>query len=350
MKSESMSEDRWKRFCKTIALAAIFSGLFVYGFVVFVDPWDILPLSPKFDRAPVSTSARYSFPALARKQRFDSLILGTSTSRLLRPENLDAAFSTSFVNLAMNSATAYEQMKLLDLFVRYHSDIKILILGVDRVWCGVGQSYEKQTTREIPEWMYSENLYPAYKNMLTLYAIEESWKQFKIITGITNKSRHGRNGYANFLPDDSVYDLEKIRNKLERQTIISPKQSISVDRKNLNFPTHALLEHGLANLPLQTIRILFFVPYHFGILPALGGYAEEILEECKERITRIADRSPGTTVVDFMIASPLTIEDAHYWDPLHYRVFIADRLMADLVEAANGQASADGHYRFLTGR
>ena len=38
----------------------------IYAFVVLVDPFDTLPLSPPADRVPVATNARFSFPALAR--------------------------------------------------------------------------------------------------------------------------------------------------------------------------------------------------------------------------------------------------------------------------------------------
>ena len=85
----------------------------IYAFVVLVDPFDTLPLSPPADRVPVATNARFAFPALARSPKFDSAIFGTSTSRLLRPAVLNAAFGARFANLAMNAATAYEQSRLL---------------------------------------------------------------------------------------------------------------------------------------------------------------------------------------------------------------------------------------------
>ncbi|MCC7282510.1 MAG: hypothetical protein IT556_09020, partial [Acetobacteraceae bacterium] len=49
---------------------------------------------------------------LARSARFDSAILGTSTSRMLRPAVLDPLFGARFANLSMNDATAWEQYRL----------------------------------------------------------------------------------------------------------------------------------------------------------------------------------------------------------------------------------------------
>ena len=87
--SSSTSSSDWRAFFRlAVGTAALVAGV-IYAFVVLVDPFDTLPLSPPADRAPVSTNARFSFPALARSAKFDSAIFGTSTSRLLRPVVLD---------------------------------------------------------------------------------------------------------------------------------------------------------------------------------------------------------------------------------------------------------------------
>src|SRR5208282_1099994 len=104
--------DPWRRFCRRLLGLALALGAAIYAFVFILDPFDTLALSPPFDRSPVTTNARYAFPALARMSAFDSVILGTSTSRALRPAELDPLFGARFANLAMNSATAYEQWRL----------------------------------------------------------------------------------------------------------------------------------------------------------------------------------------------------------------------------------------------
>ena len=71
--------------------AAVVAGI-VYAFVVLVDPYDTLPLSPPADRPLVAGNQRFSYPSLARSNRFDSAIVGTSSSRLLRPEVLNPLF------------------------------------------------------------------------------------------------------------------------------------------------------------------------------------------------------------------------------------------------------------------
>ena len=75
----------WQRFFRWAVGTALGVAAFIYAFVVTVDPWDVLPLSPPFHRGPVSTNARFAFPALASNPAFDSAVFGTSTARLLRP-------------------------------------------------------------------------------------------------------------------------------------------------------------------------------------------------------------------------------------------------------------------------
>src|SRR4051812_39210368 len=111
---------RWRRFLRLLLATWLGSAGLICAFVVLIDPFNTLPLSLPLARAPVSTNARFAFPALARSANFDSAVIGTSTSRLLRPVVLDRAFGARFANLSMNAATAYEQARLLEVFIREH--------------------------------------------------------------------------------------------------------------------------------------------------------------------------------------------------------------------------------------
>ena len=71
-------------------------------------------------------------------------------------------------------------------------------------------------------------------------------------------------------------------------------------------------------------------------------------QACKERVAEIADPVPNTVVADFMLPSPITRGDDNYWDALHYRVAIADRLARDLAESRNAERKSDSDdYRLL---
>jgi hypothetical protein len=349
MSSSTSSSDpnppgEWRRFFRLAAGSSALVACVLYVFVVVVDPFDVLPLSPPFDRAPVSSNQRFAYPALARSPRFDSAILGTSTARLLRPAVLDPEFQAHFVNLAMNSATAYEMSRLLHVFIRAHPTPKVVMLGVDVRWCVTGDSYEKLTPRPFPEWMYGTNLWRGYAEMFNLFAVQEAGKQFGVLTGLKREDM-GRDGYTRFVPPDSEYDPARAAMHLRDAEPSYPSGEHSGEPDGWRYPALELLRNDLAMLPATSRKMLFFVPYNHRLLSPPGSASAMIWDECKRRVALLAREMDNTMVVDFMLPSPITGSDDNYWDPLHYRVAVADRLARDLAAADRGEPSAD--YRLL---
>jgi hypothetical protein len=62
-------------------------------------------------------------------------------------------------------------------------------------------------------------------------------------------------------------------------------------------------------------------------------------------VTALTTRLPNALAVDFMRPSPITNVDDNYWDGMHYRIAVADRIARDLAAAERGQTSPD--YRLL---
>lgn len=340
MISSISSSDPWRGFCRRLLGLALALGAAIYAFVFILDPFDTLALSPPFDRSPVTTNARYAFPALARTSAFDSVILGTSTSRLLRPAELDPLFGARFANLAMNSATAYEQWRLGMLFARHHPDAKVLLVGIDIVWCETDDRIAKYTERSFPEWMYDDNPWNDYLEQFNLYAVEQAGIAFGVLTGLRPR-RYGRDGYTNFLPDDSAYDIARARAHLYPggvaaiTPLVPPAQMSAEERQALRFPALALLRDLLGAAP-KAEKMLFLVPYHLAAQPRPGSREAIIWGECKTRLAALAATVPGTRLVDFMIPSAVTRADDNYWDPLHYRMRISSWLARSLRAAADG--------------
>jgi hypothetical protein len=316
----------------------------VYAFVVLVDPFDTLPLSPPADRAPVATNARFSFPALARSEKFDSAVIGTSTSRLLRPAVLDAAFGARFVNLAMNDATVYEQSRMLAVFARAHPAARVVLVGLDVRRCVTGEDFEKLTFRDFPAWMYEPNRWLGYREMFNLFAVQEAGQQFGILTGFKRR-RYGRDGYTSFVPPDSEYDPARVALHLQAAGPEIPPGERNGAATTWRYPAIEQLASDISLLPETTRKILFFVPYHHVLMSPPGTPGALVWNECKRRVARLAARTPNALAVDFMLPSPITEDDDNYWDALHTRVGIADRLARDLAAAEHGEASPD--YRVL---
>jgi hypothetical protein len=332
----------WQRFClKLLGFALALAGI-VYGVVFVLDPFDALPLSPPFDRSPITTNARYAFPALARSRSFDSMILGTSTSRLLRPVQLDPLFHARFANLAMNSATAYEQWRLGMLFVRHHPDMKVMLIGADIVWCETGDRLRKYTERSFPEWMYDAGSWHRYLHQFSLYAVEQAGIQFGVLTGLRAR-RYGRDGYTDFLPDDSRYDLARARRRLypggvpvAMTPVVPPVEMSETARNALSFPALPLLRELLETAPAAAEKLVFFVPYHIAEQPRPGSREAIVWNTCKARVAALVAAAPHARLVDFMIPSQVTRADDNYWDPLHYRVAVARWLAVSLAAATSG--------------
>ena len=323
--SISSSDPKWRSFAAWLGSTVLAGLAILYGFVVLVDPWDVLALSPPAPRVPISTNARFSFPALARSPRFDSIILGTSTARLLQPAQLDGAFGARFANLAMNSATAYEQSRLLTVFLRAHPAPRVVVIDLDASWCGPAS--ERYTSRPFPEWMYKPITWPsiwrAYREMLTPYAVQEAANQFAVLMG-WKRRRYGLDGYTSFVPDDAAYDRDRVAAAFARW----PPLNEAPAGPAVPLPAMALLQDAVLAVPPGTRVILFFPPNHVSQHGRPGSAAAAGWAACKQAASAIA----GATVLDFMIPSAITRDRENYWDPLHYRRAIGAEVAAALAQ------------------
>jgi hypothetical protein len=318
----------------------------IYAFVVLVDPWGSLPWSLPLDRMPVTSNQRFAYPVLARSAQFDSAVFGASTSRLLRPDELNPPFGARFANLAMNDATPYEISRLLLVFAAAHPSAKVVMLGVDSSWCVTGDIFAYLTPRPFPEWMYRSNRWDGYRQMFNLFAVQEAGKEFGVLTGLKRPDM-GRDGYTRFVPPDEQYDPARVALHMRDAAPRVPSGARSGPAATWRYPELEVLRDDLAALSPATRKILFFVPYNHRLFSAPGTDGDQVWSECKRRVGLLAQAAPNALAVDFMQASTITMADDNYWDPQHYRVGVADRLAHDLVAADRAEASPD--YRLLTG-
>jgi hypothetical protein len=346
----------WASFVKTLLTSTFLGAAVVYAWILLVDPYDDVWFSPPLERAPVSKNQRFSYPALARNPQFDSLIVGTSSVRLLRPGQLDPLLHTAFVNLAMDAAMPYEQAQILFLFIRHHPEIRYAFLGVDdSLWCSL-EPAPQFTFRPFPPWMYDEDRWDDLAYLFNSATVGQAWRQFRNLVGL-ERPRQGSDGYGVFVPPESRYDLEKVRSLIyggherEVKPAIDPPEAVSAEeRSSWTFPNLELQRQMLRALPNQTIKALILPPYHQFRQPAPGSRQAQILGECKARVAQFARTIPNTTVIDFMVRSPITMDDRSYWDPVHYRVGIAAILGEAIVNVIETGREDKGIGRILTPR
>ena len=315
-----------------VVVLALLCGL--YAFVAVVDPWDTLPLSPRLPRVPISSNARFSHPAIARNPRFDAAVFGTSTARLLRPVDLDPLFGARFANLAMNSATAWEQTELLGVFLRAHPTPRAVLIDMDGAWCG--PVAERLTPRPFPAWMYGTNRWAGYREMLTPYAVQEAANQAMVMLHL-QRQRYGSDGYTSFVPPDEAYDPARVDAAFARWPA-TDQTPVSGDGEA--FPALALLGPALRAIPAGARVVLFFPPAHVEQQGEAGSRTAVRWAECKRRVVAIAGgwaiAGGRAAVVDMLVPSAITRDRANYWDPLHYRVAVAGRIAA-LLGGADGE-------------
>ena len=345
---------RWHGFWRTTIGTAVGLGAAIYALLLVIDPYDTVFISPPFDRAPVTSNQRFAFPALARKRRFDSTVIGTSTVHLLEPAQLDARIGGAFVNLSMASATAYEQLQIFRVFRRHHPRPRTVIFGLDVEWCEVVDTYKKFTPRPFPTWMYDDDPWNDLVHLFNLPTLQELARQFAYLTGIRGQ-KFGNDGFTDFLPPIEVYQLEKARRHLydgqpphRKPPVAEPFDPTPEVRAAWPFATHPLMAEMLRALPDETVKVLMFVPYHHFHQPAPGSRQDAYWAECKRRLAKLAAGFPNTHVLDFMIPSEITLRDRNYWDPLHFDRTIASQLITLIARAVETRRGDDGRYRYLT--
>jgi hypothetical protein len=161
-------------------------------------------------------------------------------------------------------------------------------------------------------------------------------------------ARHRPDGYNDFGFPEDQYDLARAHDHIiSAGTAPSPPESGAPPSDYL-YSTHHRLKHALDIMPESVRKILFFVPFALPYQGAETSLTHAYWAECKRRVARMARSASNSIVVDFMIPSPITREEGNYYDAIHFRPAIADRLAADLALAAAGETGADADYQVLS--
>ena len=324
----------WPPFIRFILIAiAAFGGAF-YGFILILDPYQNVPFSPRLDRAPVSTNQRFAYPALARDARFDGAIIGTSTARLLDPARLSALLDARFLNIAMNSATAYEQARIYELFVRHHRHARYLIFGVDETWCNRATTIERYTFRSFPEWMYDENQWNDLLYLFNDKALENAVRMLELLRGI-REPKYRPDGYRDYTGDFGPYGIAAVRQRLYgsvSRELVDVAIEPSLTQPSWNYPLLELFSDLLRKAPKNARTVLLFPPLHAHYVSSRIAN----LRECKGRIAALLQNIDNVAVLDFLHLSKMTRVDTNYWDPLHFTSEIAQVLEKDIALVLQG--------------
>ncbi len=325
----------------TLGVAAGLLAL-VVALLAAIDPYGIRAGAA---RPIMDIDARAMYPQLARSDRFDSAVFGTSTIRLLDPQDLDATLGGRFANLGLNAGTPWEQLQLARLFLRHHPAPATVVMGLDRNWCepDADRPGKRVTFRAFPAVFYDEVAWNDWPELLSLRSVEIA---IRVVLNRLGRmpERVRRDGYENFLPPDALYDPDRAASHIRAP---EPAPAASAPGR---LPALGWLKDFVGELPAETRLVLLLPPIHVAAQARPGTGAGDADAACKARIRDIAAR-PRTTLVDFRLPSALTRDGSRYWDKLHYRQPEAARIVAALGAAvATGRDDPAGLYVTLSGR
>ena len=327
----------WPRHLKILLASFLGINAVLYLFVLAMNPYGNLADTVLPRHLMMDDNQRFQYPWIVRSGTFDSIIVGTSTSRLLAPKAFETQFGGRFANVAMNSGTAWEQAQITGLFLRHAKAPRTLVVGLDYVWCTPDADTNRTTVRGFPEWMYDDNRWNDLAYMYNTRSIEIAGRRLAAAL-LGKKPRMPDDGYEVFTPPESAYDLAKAQAKIYGsaprqlpQPRTPPDQPSAAERAAWRFPALAWLDHMLAGGRWRH-TLLLWPPVHVIGQPIPGTMAAAREAECKANVVAIAARH-GAPIVDFRRASKITTDDANYWDHLHYRIGIADRVQAGIATA-----------------
>ncbi|MCO5092612.1 hypothetical protein [Bosea sp. (in: a-proteobacteria)] len=339
----------WSRWFLLAALAA--AGL-VFAFVAALDPFGMRVHAGDAARPIMDINQRFMYPQLVRSGRFDAAVIGTSTMRLVDPQALSRGLDARFVNLAMNAATPWEQMEMARLFRAHVRVPRRLIWGIDTTWCEADATDEgrRLTPRPVPAWFSREVAWSDWPKLLNLTNLEIAGRLLAHRLGWSPARIRG-DGYEVFTPPEASYDLIRAQahiyaslgGRVADLAPLSPPASVApAESARWRFPALSWLEESIMAFPKETQVMLVLPPAHLAAYPREGSPGWQRYARCKAEIAALARRH-GATLVDYAHASPITTQDANYWDPLHFRLPVAARFSAELVAIASGGApGADG--------
>lgn len=335
----------WYQFCLVFLATIGTVGGCLYLFVVLVDPWGGLPLSLPLHRLPVTSNARFTMPMLAQKPGFDSVMLGTSTGRLIRPAVMDGPFGAHFLNMAMNNAQPHEQYRLLREFIHYHPDPKVVMVDIDRSWCLYGPKQVPLNPEPWPDWIYQESPWMGYLHMANLYALQEAGNEFMLQVGLRHE-HYGEDGYTNFVGQDASYTRARVDRVFARwgpDHMPPPGPVAAAPAMQMYLP---LILHAVQD---TTLRIIWFPPVQAIRHNPHGSMYDAMFSACHRYVASIAADMPNTLVIDFDIPGPIVNDRDMFWDPIHYRLMTADRIMKDIITAFHDRAHQSADYTVISG-
>lgn len=338
----SPSDNRkWSAFSGWLIIGAYGIICALVAAIVVLNSFGNFPIT-RFSQVFADNNQRYSYPSIVRSGEHQSAIFGTSSSRLLRPQDLEQEFGGKFANLSMDAATVWEQTQLASLFLRHVEKPETIILSLDKmIWCNQAADLHRNTFRLFPHSFYDENPFNDLSDIVNLELWDAIRKSVKMAAGSRNPYQD-KDGFGDFTPGEDNYDAERAHAHIHEEPLSLPDATLASSEEvlSLNFPALDWLSETLDLIPPETKTLIVHMPVNVMAQTAPGTRAEQAEKECVHRIQGIA-QSHSVPVFDMAFASPFTTNDLNYWDRMHYRLLLGEQIVKALGQAYRDRKSTE---------
>jgi hypothetical protein len=326
---EGTAAAAWRGFI--VRFLAVFVAVLAvtFAFVILIDPYD----SGRFPSIGISgvsdVTQRTLNVSLGRSEKFDAAIFGNSHGQLLDPERLSQSTGLSFVQLTIPGTFVPEQLAMMHFFIRHHPRIGALVLVADDLWC----REHLESWNWFPFWLYGDSDVEYLVHSLNTRSAGAAWRRFMHAIGRLEPSPpRGYDDYEKGRPADYRFDFPKRIPSVRRLTAVT-------DLGARAFPAIDRLAAELAAAPAGAPLVVVFPPVYYAALPTAPERIAA-LRECKARLVRLAAGTPRGGVLDYLVDSPLTRDQASFQDTDHYRSPVARRIEQAIAGVLKGAAAA----------
>lgn len=302
----------WKRFVLASAATCGLGLALVYLFVLLIDPYGVSPLRVISTQHVVHAQRRFVVPQVVRDVRYDTMLVGTSTIAPIDPVDIERVFGGRAANVAIHGATPYEQSRLARLVFRRNPAPKLVLFGLDQVWCADFKGPEYHPGVRLPDWLYDDVPLGSLAYLLNWRAVDMAKRKLDIALG-RSKRAIPPNGFLDELPPDEQWTSEKARKLVAN---FSKPVPLKVMPPSWQLPEVERLGRLLQDLKPETRLVLVLMPAFQ--LKTSDAVDEARIDTCKSRIAGIA-KARGARLVDFAFANAVTTNAKNFWDSEHFR-------------------------------
>lgn len=294
--------------------------LTVAGPVFYIDPWQQIRYNDKY----YAGDQRILNAGLAKNYKYQTAILGTSTSENTLKKDVDNIFNTNSINLCLSGSTALEHRNLLNVIIR-NNDVKTIIYGMDIF------TYNRLGVRkENIDYTDRKNL---HKYLFNISVLKDTAKI--IIKEILNKNQKNWIEKKSFWGDDYTY-LEKNTLCFDPNTQFGSqnlgiarggKKGYNLEIMKENFDEFLKLVNENKNIEyiiyLPPYAVLYWYAYdRYGSLENAFKFKKYIYEKTKNL--------KNISIYDFQDREDIIDDLNNYKDAVHYGPFINKKIIEEI--------------------